>query len=165
MKKNIVFFIQHFYSDSIGCFCPKASGRVFELDENNKKKPLTGVNVYWAHSLQGTTTDSKGYFNISKQESDYTRYDHEHEDDHSEHLLVFSFVGYLNDTIHVHQDQRNIEIILATITELEGVEVSARQSGSFISRKDPIVTQQINRAELHKAACCNLSESLKLMLR
>jgi outer membrane receptor for ferrienterochelin and colicins len=159
--KKILFFISIFILIQLDASAQKASGRVFELDENNKKKPLTGVNVYWAHSLQGTTTDSKGYFNISKQESDYTRYDHEHEDDHSEHLLVFSFVGYLNDTIHVHQDQRNIEIILATITELEGVEVSARQSGSFISRKDPIVTQQINRAELHKAACCNLSESFE----
>lgn len=55
--KKILFFISIFILIQLDASAQKASGRVFELDENNKKKPLTGVNVYWAHSLQGTTTD------------------------------------------------------------------------------------------------------------
>lgn len=138
----------------------KVSGKVYGLDDKAKKIPLTGVNVYWAHNHEGTTTDEKGFFSIEKAEDDIEIFS-DIIDDHSDHLLVFSFVGYMNDTIHVHHDMRNFEMVLAAISELEGVEVSARQVGTFISRIDPVVTQQINRHELQRAACCNLSESFE----
>lgn len=160
--KRILFVIAIFILAQVAVNAQKVSGKVYGLDEKSKKIPLTGVNVYWSHSLQGTTTDQKGHFSITKNEDDH----HEENGDdpaesHDDHMLVFSFVGYLSDTIHVHHDMRDFEMVLSAISELEGVEINARQSGAFISRIEPIVTQQINRAELQKAACCNLSESFE----
>lgn len=158
--KRILFLTGMFVLIVFSAHAQEVSGKVFGTDENNKKIPLTGANVYWAHNLEGTTTDERGFFKIEKHDHDHEIYT-EIFDDHSDHLLVFSFVGYMNDTIHVHHNMRNFEMVLTSVSELEGVEVSARQAGSFISRIDPVVTQQINRAELHRAACCNLSESFE----
>ncbi len=148
------------------------TGKVYGLSGNNKKQPLPGVNIYWAHNLEGTTSDIQGKFEIRMQaEEDHAEEGHKHEEadvnheeehhGHSDHLLVFSFVGYEKDTIHVHEDMRNIKIFLTETQELEGVEVSARKSGSHISRIEPILTQNISSSELTKAACCNLSESFE----
>ena len=157
------------------------TGKVFGVDDGNKKVVLPGVNIYWAHNLEGTTSDVQGRFEIKfHREPDHDEGHEEAEsygeghdlhgevesheeghDSHSEHLLVFSFVGYEKDTIHVHDDMKNIKIFLNATRELEGVEVSARNSGSHISRLDPILTQHISSSELTKAACCNLSESFE----
>lgn len=140
----------------------EVSGKIFGRGENNKKTVLPGANIYWAKSLKGTTSDIQGRFSITlEHEHHHEEADGDHHHSHDDHLLVFSFVGYTNDTIHVHHDMKNVEIVLSAISELEGVEVTAREVGTFVSRIDPIVTQQINRAELHKAACCNLSESFE----
>lgn len=159
MKRLFIFTVLVFLLQPAGN-AQKVSGKVYGLDDKAKKIPLTGVNVYWAHNHEGTTTDEKGFFSIEKVEDDIEIFS-DLADDHSDHLLVFSFVGYMNDTIHVHHNMRNFEMVLASISELEGVEVNARQVGSFISRIDPVVTQHINRHELQRAACCNLSESFE----
>ncbi|MEN8226425.1 MAG: TonB-dependent receptor, partial [Bacteroidota bacterium] len=44
---------------------------------------------------------------------------------------------------------------------LKEVVITNKAPGAFISRLDPIYTQNINGAELQKAACCNLSESFE----
>ncbi len=44
---------------------------------------------------------------------------------------------------------------------LKEVVITNKASGTFVSRLDPIYTQNITGAELHKAACCNLSESFE----
>jgi outer membrane receptor for ferrienterochelin and colicin len=145
------------------------SGKVFEKSDRGKKVPLVGVNVYWAHSLDGTTSDIQGRFEINTKtghddEAEEANEDPGHDaghDGHDEHLLVFSFIGYQKDTIHVHENMHNVEVILSSSVVLEGVEVSARQAGTSLSRIDPILTQNISGAELCKAACCNLSESFE----
>jgi len=141
------------------------AGKVFGVDDSNKKVALPGVNIYWAHNLQGTSSDVHGKFKIEAPSNSQNEGIAEDEEDgqngHNEHMLVFSFVGYEKDTIHVHEDMKSIEIYLNATKELKGVEVSARNSGSHISRMDPILTQQISSSELTKAACCNLSESFE----
>ena len=130
------------------------SGKVFGVDEKGKKTPLPGVNIYWVHNLDGTITDVQGKFEIVKDGKP-------EEDNHDEHLLVFSYIGYQKDTIHVHGNMNGIRIHLTPTEQLEGVEVQARRKGASISRMDPILTQNISSAELTKAACCNLSESFE----
>ena len=39
-------------------------GVVFELDKNNKKQTLPGVNLYWSGTQIGTVSNSNGEFNI-----------------------------------------------------------------------------------------------------
>ncbi|MDD3132962.1 MAG: hypothetical protein PHN94_14150, partial [Bacteroidales bacterium] len=143
------------------------SGKVYGVTEDGKKEVLPGVNIYWAYSLQGTTSDIQGNFKITLSRNAKSPAGHAPDDDgnnhdgHDEHLLVFSFIGYQKDTIHVHENMKQVEIVLRSDEYLEGVEIAARQKGSHISRMDPILTQNISGAELHKAACCNLSESFE----
>jgi outer membrane receptor for ferrienterochelin and colicin len=170
MRKIIIIFGLVLLFQGFG-FSQEVSGKVFEINDKGKKEPLPGVNIYWAHNLNGTTSDIQGKFEIRSaidHESEFNEENHGTDNaaedgshGHDEHLLVFSFIGYQKDTIHVHEDMHNIEIVLASNQVLDGVEVSARQSGAHLSRIDPILTQNISSAELTKAACCNLSESFE----
>lgn len=155
--KRIIIFLSIIIAGMAGIHAQEISGRVYEKDDEGRKIPLTGVNVYWAHNLDGTITDVQGRFNIGLPEA----IDHDGHDSHSHHHLVFSFVGYQNDTLHVHNTYENLEVVLNNSQVLEGVEVSARKSGAHISRVETIHTQNITSSELTKAACCNLSESFE----
>jgi len=150
MKKLVLFFGFILLFHGLG-YAQHVSGKVFEDNGMGEMVPLVGVNIYWAHNLLGTTSDADGGFEIegvNSQEKD-------------RQMLIFSFVGYQKDTLRVQESMSNIEVILAASRMLDGVEVSARESGSHFSRIDPILTQNISGAELTKAACCNLSESFE----
>jgi len=116
--------------------------------EDNKEIPLTGATVLWLGTQKGTVTDANGHFEIESP-------------GHDAHYLVVSFIGYEADTIHVHDHESEIKVILGGSEHLEEVEVSQRKSGTHISRKEPILTEIVTGEELCKAACCNLSESFE----
>jgi outer membrane receptor for ferrienterochelin and colicin len=122
----------------------KLEGKIY--DEADKDQlGLPGANVVWAGTTIGAITNNAGYFSIRKvRQSD---------------RLVVSFVGYRTDTITVGQDDEYITHSLSQRNETDEVNVSAKASGSFISRIDPQLTVRITGAELRKAACCNLAES------
>ncbi len=167
MKKLFILIIIYISCNSF-ITAQTVSGKVFGLNEKGKKTALPGANIYWAHNLVGTTSDVQGKFFITKfyeekpgNENSKGEDNVEWQGSHYDHLLVFSFVGYQNDTIHVHDNMSNIKIYLANAKELEGVEISARKTGTHISRMDPILTENISGSELKKAACCNLSESFE----
>ena len=77
------------------------SGTVNELNENRELVPLPFVNVYWSGTSHGTVTDEAGKFNISRHGS-------------GDHPLVFSFVGFANDTILVRAGQSEASIVLTS---------------------------------------------------
>jgi len=122
-------------------------GQVFEK-QHDELLPLVGANVIWLGTSTGTVTDNEGRFEIA------TTGKHDH-------YLVFSFVGYKADTIHVHDHDTGLEVILGGSKHLDEVAITHRKSGSHISRKDPIQTHIVTGEELCKAACCNLSESFE----
>lgn len=157
MKNLLVLIIAYLFLMPAG-IAQTVSGKVFGKDGKGKKTALTGVNIYWAHNLSGTTSDASGNFSISGNENPSQNPPKILEDGAT---LVFSFVGYSKDSLVVTEDMENLKIILQPMSELEGVEISARQKGTHISRIDPILTQNISSAELSKAACCNLSESFE----
>lgn len=113
--------------------------------EGDKEIPLTGVNIYWLGTSFGTISDVNGEFSIEKSE-DTDR-------------LIIRFVGYRPDTIDVSQAPNPMRVVLFSLHELDEVVVQARESGTHISRMDPLSTQKVTGQELHRAACCNLSES------
>lgn len=121
-------------------------GIVSEADGNDTI-PLPGVNVYWVENQAGTVTNINGKFEIKKQKQN--------------HLLVFSFVSFGSDTIHVHDENKYHDVILEKNLELNEIVITERQTGSHISRLNPILTEKITSSELRKAACCNLSESFE----
>ncbi len=109
-------------------------------------EPLPGVHVYWEDQRQGTVTDEAGHFSIGKGRS--------------RGPLVFSFVGY-----HTHRQEvagsGHLEVMLVPDLTIGEVVVEVKNRGTYLAAMDPIHTEKITGAELHKAACCNLAESFE----
>jgi len=126
----------------------KIHGTVYEIDQDKKKNPLLGVNVYWLGTTDATTTDTKGRFTIIKP-CDLHRF------------LIISYVGYLNDTIDMNKNSSPLEIKLHETKNLQEVVINERALGTHISKMDPIYKEVITSGELKKAACCNLAESFE----
>jgi outer membrane receptor for ferrienterochelin and colicins len=121
-------------------------GTVYEYGDP-KPTPLPGVNIYWSGTQLGTVSDEDGQFSLAAPED--------------AHMLIFSFIGYSNDTLHVHGDEGRIKHIMNQILTLGEVEVSSRAKTSYVSRMSTVNSINITSGELTKAACCNLSESFE----
>lgn len=143
--KNIIIPILLFLILPVFLFAQQVTGTVFGLEEG-KKQLLPGVNIYWENTSQGTASDNNGEFRISKKEG--------------QHMLVFSFVGYETQVLHVDKPT-SLEVVLKPNLEIEEVLVVQKDRGTYLSTIDPIQTERIGGAELHKAACCNLAESFE----
>lgn len=107
---------------------------------------LVGVNIAWAGVPQSAVmSDENGMFSIPAHAS--------------EKRLVFSFVGFLSDTLYVEEDRFWTVILKESTLDLNEVVVQA--AGVSLDKMSPIHTQIISSKELLKAACCNLSESFE----
>ncbi|HEY9115767.1 MAG TPA: TonB-dependent receptor, partial [Bacteroidales bacterium] len=124
------------------------SGNVYEMQEG-KKVPLAGTNIYQLNTTNGTTSNEQGQFTLKIKQTGHE-------------MLVFSYVGYVNDTIHVH-DSRNkkIEVVMRDQTQLGQVEIVSSQRGNYVSRASTLSVETVSSAGLKQAACCNLSESFE----
>lgn len=120
-------------------------GKVYGND-TNEKQLLPGVNIYWQGTNQGVVSTDKGNFEIKKADN--------------QHILVFSFVGYETKVVHIN-DLTPIEVVLEPNLEIGEVTVIKKDRGTYLSVINPIQTERIGGAELHKAACCNLAESFE----
>lgn len=124
----------------------KINGTVYEQSEKGEQ-PLPGVNIYWSGTQTGTISDGEGKYKIER--------------DPNAHMLVFSFVGYANDTIHAPHNKNQYDHIMSGSKTLDEVEVVNRAKTNFVSRLSTVNAQTITSGELQKAACCNLSESFE----
>lgn len=129
-------------------FSQTVSGFVYEM-QDGMKIPLTGTNIYQLNTTSGTISDENGNFTLKLKQT-------------SHQMLVFSYVGYVNDTIHLH-DSRNkkIEVVMREQTELDQVEIVSSQRGNYVSRASTLSVENVSSAGLKQAACCNLSESFE----
>ncbi len=121
-------------------------GRVFEIGKNGKKIPVFSANVFWLETMNGVATNESGFFEIMKGKE--------------ETKLVISYVGLNSDTMEI-TDESNIEVIMSNSIKLKGFTVIERRNGIEISKLNVIKMEGMNRKELAKAACCNLSESFE----
>ncbi len=125
-------------------------GMVLELNASGIEISIPGVNVYWAGTQQGVSTDNQGHFKLAFP------------DGIIQPQLVVSFIGYKKDTIIVDPTKdEHVKILLSINNELDEVVIATKAIGSFVSRMEPLYTQNVTGAELQKAACCNLSESFE----
>lgn len=124
----------------------KVSGTVYEI-ASGQEMPLPGVNIYWAGTQKGTVTDEQGHYAIKALQG--------------AHQLVFSFVGFANDTLHAPHGGGTLNHSMKQALTLGEVAVSARAKTNFVSRLSAVNAQTITSGELQKAACCNLSESFE----
>jgi hypothetical protein len=124
-------------------------GYVYEVDGNNERSYLPGVNVVWLGTNTGTATDEKGRFVLSRSGITSTQ-------------LVVSLVGFRTDTVELKKELTKIDIRLeTTVTQFKEVEINAKVGNTYISRLSPRKVQVITEGELQRAACCNLSESFE----
>ncbi len=140
---RLIFCILLFIVLPLISFPQEITGVVSGMD-NGEVQTLPGVNIYWENARQGTISDGNGAFKIRQKSG--------------QHMLVFSFVGYETQTIHV-QNQDSIAVVLEPNLQIGEVVVVKKDRGTYLSTIDPIHTERIGGAELHKAACCNLAES------
>ncbi|OFX59825.1 MAG: hypothetical protein A2066_09835 [Bacteroidetes bacterium GWB2_41_8] len=140
MKRVIILLL--IFSSVYGYSAP-VKGKVLGV-ENSVKSILPGANIYWAGTNLGTIANKDGEYKIESIQNN--------------NMLVFSFVGFKTDTIK-WSGEEVIDAVLDKNTEIEEVTVVQKNKGAYISQINPIYTTHINGAELHKAACCNLSES------
>lgn len=138
----LLFILQGFFFLSVQA-SDEVNGQV--LDENDE--PVAGVNIHWAGTQVGTSTDVNGLFKLRL------------EGDHRQ--LVASYVGYLNDTVLVQNAFFPVRIKLNNELYLDEVVVSQRKLSTITSRITTLQTQQITQDELCRAACCNLAESFE----
>jgi len=124
----------------------QVSGYIFEIDEQGKRVPLLAANVYWAGTSHGTITGEDGHFSIAQEETS--------------HMLVISYVGYKNDTMHIHGGSE-VEVEFSRALALEEVSVVHRIKPTSIDFSSAYNIQNMHEKELTKAACCNLSESFE----
>jgi outer membrane receptor for ferrienterochelin and colicins len=123
----------------------RITGTVYEPNAaGTAKVPLTGASVFWAGTTLGTSTDANGQFTIARSTQS--------------NRLVFSFVGYVNDTLTLGAESE-VEVVLRSEQTLN--EVVIQGNANVIDRLNPIQTEIITSRALAKAACCNLSESFE----
>lgn len=147
--KNFLLLCGIFIHIITGLYAQKpVSGKVSEKSPEGRLIPLPFANIHWLGTQEGTVANESGRFELKRSSS-------------GENRLVVSFVGYINDTISVRQNQNSVDVILKPGSELGQVEVKERMAGSFISTLKPIKTEVITTAGLQKLACCNLSESFE----
>ena len=109
--------------------------------------PLPGAYVRWSHDEASTTvSDGFGFFKISKAEVGDT--------------LVVSMLGF--ETVGwVFNGESYVDIPLKAGVELASAEVVEKKAATQLSLLSPLDVQSLNRKELVKAACCNLSEAFE----
>lgn len=120
------------------------SGYIFAM-ENGSKVPLIGANIKYEDTNEGTTTDIHGYFELTNAENFET--------------LDISYIGFEDQKVSIKPGI--MDVILADGVELDVIEISYREKTTSVSFVNAINIEGISRAELTKAACCNLSESFE----
>ena len=132
----------------LGLFSLLATGMYAQVRgtvKDSTGEPVPGANVFWMNTGQGVTTKVDGTFSITKPSKS--------------HILVVSFIGFQNDTIHVDSKEQELEIVLRGGVELKEVNVVSRKLGTMKLRNSVMNEDMISSAELSRAACCNLGES------
>lgn len=115
---------------------------------DGQKQPLIGAAVRWEKAKTGVVTNDEGYFEISGTPG-------------KDHMLAISYVGFKDKVVHIHDFAEVQNVILDDNTELNEVIIEKTPPGTIKSRKEILQTEKITTKELHRAACCNLSESFE----
>jgi outer membrane receptor for ferrienterochelin and colicins len=122
------------------------SGRIY-TDNGEKKETLPGVIVFWENTSLATTSDTLGVFQIKNPDNFPAK-------------LIISIIGFTPDTILIKNPSNvPLEITLKNTLTLKEVTVGNKIPSTSYSMFNPINVETINKKELLKAACCNLSES------
>ncbi len=112
---------------------------------SNDNEALIGATVQILNTTSGTVTDIEGNFELSGVATG--------------NEVVFSYIGYVSDTIPVQFERAMVVTLNDDAEKLD--EVLIKGSSSMVDELKPMHNELITEKELLKAACCNLSESFE----
>lgn len=121
-------------------------GMIMSRENPKNNLGVSEVTVHWLNTNVSAITNQKGWFEIEYKE-EFKQ-------------LVVSYLGYQTDTLTITSLQP-IHHFLTPNTNLKEVVVETKKQSiqkSFLSARN---TFTVNKAELLKAACCNLAESFE----
>ncbi|WP_111671388.1 TonB-dependent receptor plug domain-containing protein [Algoriphagus litoralis] len=113
--------------------------------KNNAKEPLIGATIQVIGKSTGAITQIDGSFELSQIEAN--------------DRLIFSYIGYVSDTLPPNFSEKMLVTLFETDEALETVTIRGRTES--VVDEAPFLNILITEAELQKAACCNLSESFE----
>lgn len=144
-KISSLFFALLLFSSFCLFAQDKLEGGVYDIKTNEK---LPYVNLVWLNSSNGTSTDIDGNFSIPVNKKS--------------NKLIFSYIGYNNDTLIVEKPTKDLKVYLKENTKLlNQVTINERQQGSFMSKMSVEQKEIISSEGLKHLACCNLGESFE----
>lgn len=117
-------------------------GQVTDL----KEIPLPGATVVWTGTSIGARTDDQGEFAIPFPPDTTQR-----------PLRLTAIFAGARDTFSLDDLHSYWTLTMSAEVSLQEVTVRDEVTGAFISVLQPVKTEIINRAELRKAACCDLA--------
>ncbi|MEM8585209.1 MAG: TonB-dependent receptor [Bacteroidota bacterium] len=126
---------------------PLAGQQVIGCVKDLTGEALPGASLRWSAG-GGTVADEHGHYLLDGSNLPDT--------------LIVSFVGFASiDTFLTSLPEDHLDFFLSDGTQLQAVEVEARQSGNFTSTLETRNIESITTKELRAAACCNLGESFE----
>ena len=117
-------------------------GQVTDL----KEIPLPGATVVWTGTSIGARTDDQGEFALPFPPDTTLR-----------PLRLTAIFAGARDTFSLDDLHSYWTLTMSAEVSLQEVTVRDEVTGAFISVLQPVKTEIINRAELRKAACCDLA--------
>ena len=123
------------------------SSRLYGIVTNEKEELLIGATVQWADTRQGTVTDTLGRFWIERRNREAT--------------LVIQYVGSETAQVQVLPQEDSLWIEVTGMAVLQEVTVAEHRFDNRMSTLETRNVESIQRNELRKAPCCNLSESFE----
>ena len=120
-------------------------GKVIEISNEGKEIPLENAKVFWKGSEIHSITNQYGEYKIP-----------DIIDRNESPILLVSLVGYELDSKRTRDN--SITFILKSLLNLDEVVIKEKRASTQYSIIEPINLQTLNKKELEKAACCNLSE-------
>ena len=121
-------------------------GMIMSKENPKNNLGLPDVTVHWLTTNISAITNQKGWFEIPYKKP-YQK-------------LVVSYVGYKTDTLTI-TSLETIHHFLTPNTSLQEVVFATKKQSIRKSFLSPRNTFTVNKAELLKAACCNLAESFE----
>ncbi len=126
----------------------KISGIVYGDISGEGQKPLSGATVKLKDSQVMAITDNQGAFTLDiKLNSDE---------------LSVSRIGFKPKNMSVKASENNIKIMLETDESIKADQIDVvEKRDASVTESDLFATTTLSKQSLHKAACCNLSESFE----
>jgi len=113
--------------------------------KNNAQEPLIGATIQVIGKSIGAVTQTDGSFELADiQPTD---------------RLIFTYIGYVSDTLSPVFGEKMLVTLFETDEALETFTIRGRTDA--VVEEAPFLNILITEAELQKAACCNLSESFE----